>query len=50
MKEVTFEEIKRTEPLLLKNMSVHYSQPKGFVGRNICCAVNSNGNTYGEKE
>jgi hypothetical protein len=31
--------IKRTEPNLLKNMAIHYSQPKGFVGRNICYAV-----------
>lgn len=33
------EEIKRTDVELLKHMSVHYSQPKGFVGRNICYAV-----------
>lgn len=24
---------------MLKNMVIHYSQPKGFVGRNICYAV-----------
>lgn len=32
-------EIKRTSPGLLRNMSIHYSQPKGFVGRNICYSV-----------
>jgi hypothetical protein len=31
--------VKRTEPELLKRMAVHYSKPKGFVGRNICYAV-----------
>jgi hypothetical protein len=39
--------IKRTESILLKNMSVHYSQPKGFVGRNICYAVYYNNIRYG---
>lgn len=33
------EKIKRTDPRLLADMAVHYSQPKGFVGRNICYAV-----------
>lgn len=31
--------ISRTFPQLLRDMSVHYSAPKGFVGRNICYAV-----------
>lgn len=31
--------ISRTYPRLLANMKNHYSQPKGFVGRNICYAV-----------
>lgn len=31
--------IKRTDPRILANMAIHYSQPKGFVGRNICYAV-----------
>ncbi|NJR72281.1 MAG: hypothetical protein HC782_04450 [Gammaproteobacteria bacterium] len=31
--------IKRTDERILKNMHNHYSQPKGFVGRNICYAV-----------
>lgn len=33
------EQIKRTDPKILKNMSIHYSKPKGFVGRNICYAI-----------
>jgi hypothetical protein len=35
---LTLEKIKRTDPRILKNMAIHYSQPKGFVGRNICYA------------
>lgn len=31
--------IKRTDPRIMENMNVHYSQPKGFVGRNICYAI-----------
>jgi hypothetical protein len=30
---------KRTEPRLLDCMKNHYSQPKGFVGRNLCYGV-----------
>ena len=30
---------KRTDERLLERMKIHYSQPKGFVGRNICYAV-----------
>jgi hypothetical protein len=33
------EPIKRTDARILANMAVHYSQPKGFVGRNICYAI-----------
>jgi len=40
-------EIKRTEPKLLLDMSNHYSQPKGFVGRNICWAVYFSDRCYG---
>lgn len=39
--------IKRTDPRLLANMKNHYSQPKGFVGRNICYAVIFNEKYYG---
>lgn len=38
---------KRTDERLLQRMAVHYSQPKGFVGRNICYAVLFNGAYYG---
>jgi hypothetical protein len=31
--------VKRTFPPLLSDMAIHYSQPKGFVGRNICYAI-----------
>jgi hypothetical protein len=39
--------IKRTDPRILANMAVHYSAPKGFVGRNMCYAVICDGNYYG---
>lgn len=39
--------VKRTHPVLLENMAVHYSQPKGFVGRNICYLVVHEGARYG---
>ena len=38
---------KRTNPYLLKNMNKHYSQPKGFVGRNLCYAIYHNDIYYG---
>ena len=38
---------KRTEGRLLSCMSVHYSQPRGFVGRNIPYAVLFDGVYYG---
>ena len=38
---------KRTDPRLLERMSTHYSQPKGFVGRNLCYAVLYNNEYYG---
>lgn len=38
---------KRTEPKLLELMKRHYSQPKGFVGRNICYAIYYNDIYYG---
>ena len=37
----------RTEPRLLRLMQRHYSQPKGFVGRNICYSISYNGIYYG---
>lgn len=44
---LTLEPIKRTDPRILANMSIHYSAPKGFVGRNICYAVLFAGVCYG---
>lgn len=38
---------KRTDPRLLKCMMIHYSKPKGFVGRNLCYAVEYSGVYYG---
>jgi hypothetical protein len=38
---------KRTDPRLLKLMDIHYSQPKGFVGRNMCYAVEYSEKFYG---
>ena len=45
--ELMLERIKRTDKRILENMKVHYSQPKGFVGRNICYAVLWGGVYYG---
>lgn len=39
--------VKRTSPRLLEEMARHYSQPKGFVGRNICYEVCWGDKTYG---
>jgi hypothetical protein len=44
---LVLEPIKRTDPRILKDMAQHYSQPKGFVGRNICYAVVFDGECYG---
>lgn len=38
---------KRTDARLLERMAIHYSQPKGFVGRNICYSVMHDGVYYG---
>jgi hypothetical protein len=39
--------VKRTNPQLLEEMKRHYSQPKGFVGRNICYSVLVDDHCYG---
>lgn len=44
---VNLERIKRTDPRILADMAVHYSEPGGFVGRNICYAITHNGLYYG---
>ena len=33
------EKIKRSDTRMAQNMAIHYSQPKGFVGRNLCYAI-----------
>lgn len=38
---------KRTDPRLLHRMENHYSQPKGFVGRNLCYAISYDNEYYG---
>lgn len=37
----------RTDERLLQRMKNHYSQPKGFVGRNICYAIYADDKYYG---
>lgn len=44
---LTLQSIKRTDPRILANMAVHYSQPRGFVGRNICYAILFDETFYG---
>jgi Domain of unknown function (DUF4338) len=45
--EIKLERVKRTDPRLLADMAIHYSEPKGFVGRNICYVVIHDGRHYG---
>lgn len=44
---IRLEVTKRTDPRLLDRMAIHYSNPKGFVGRNICLAVYWRDTYYG---
>jgi hypothetical protein len=44
---IRLEPIKRTDLRILADMTIHYSQPKGFVGRNICYAVMAGDTYYG---
>lgn len=44
---LTLRTIKRTDPKLIANMAIHYSQPKGFVGRNICYEISYGDKVYG---
>jgi hypothetical protein len=39
--------VKNSNLLLRQNMSVHYSQPKGFVGRNLCYLIYEGSKCYG---
>ncbi len=47
MNRLDFELTKRTDSRLLSLMEVHYSKPKGFVGRNLCYGVYFNDVFYG---
>lgn len=38
---------KRTHPDLLELMEIHYSKPKGFVGRSICYSIKYDNVYYG---
>lgn len=44
---LSLELIKRTDSRIMANMKIHYSKPKGFVGRNICYAILYNNIYYG---
>jgi Domain of unknown function (DUF4338) len=44
---ITLQLIKRTDPIILANMAIHYSHPLGFVGRNICYVVYDDNICYG---
>ena len=44
---ITLVRTKRTDAQLLERMRIHYSKPKGFVGRNICYAVYAGDDYYG---
>lgn len=44
---IRLEITKRTDIRLLERMKIHYSSPKGFVGRNICYAIYYNNDYYG---
>lgn len=44
---ISFELIKRTDKRMTDLMAIHYSQPKGFVGRNLCYAIYFDSVCYG---
>jgi hypothetical protein len=44
---VTLVKVKKTDPKLRSLMKVHYSQPKGFVGRSVCYLIYCDGVNYG---
>ena len=47
LKKMELIQTKRTDIRLLERMKIHYSNPKGFVGRNICYAIIHEGTYYG---
>lgn len=44
---LSLQTVKQSDFALQRDMAIHYSQPKGFVGRNICYAVTHGGRRYG---
>lgn len=44
---LTLINVKRSDDEMIRNMSIHYSQPLGFVGRNICYVIAFDGLCYG---
>lgn len=47
MKDVTLVEIPKSDFHLRRLMNIHYSQPKGFVGRSLCYLVTFDNTLYG---
>lgn len=47
MKEVVLIEVPKTDYHLRGLMNIHYSQPKGFIGRSLCYLVTSEDVLYG---
>jgi hypothetical protein len=45
--DIEFREIPKTNEKLKRNMEIHYSHPKGFVGRSVCFAIYYNNICYG---
>lgn len=45
--EIKLVTIKKSDSELQANMKIHYSQPKGFVGRSICYRIDYDSITYG---
>jgi len=44
---IKLKKIKRNNPNFLELMKIHYSNPKGFVGRNICYLIYFDSDLYG---
>lgn len=47
MKQITLIEVPKTDFHLRRMMAVHYSQPKGFVGRSLCYLITYDSAIYG---
>ena len=46
-KGITYTVTTKKDNRLLSRMEIHYSQPKDFVGRNICISIEHGGSYYG---